>query len=422
MKVLWFANTPCGSVRRSVAGTTFGSWLVSLEDELKKRPGIELNVAFLSPSENEPFVWDGVRYWPVYDPLPSNPVLRVLSRRRPQSLVDAARLRRFEEIVRSCGPDIIHVHGTEESFGLIGGAVSDIPVVFSIQGLLGPISEKYFAGIPSETAFKADTLQERLRAVGIRDDWKRLLFRAERERRYLTAARYVLGRTSWDSSCTLSYSPSRQYFTVNELLRGEFRENLWKGGSTDRRLRLVTTVSCGLYKGYETLLRIAASLVSAGADFEWNVIGSIPDKLKTLSETVAGVRSEDLPIVFHGLCDASGMCEVMASCDVFVQVSHIENSPNSLCEAMMLGMPVIASAVGGTSSLLDDGVEGLLYDDGCVPDAVRAVLELGSDPERTRGMGAAARKRALARHDGDRVVGELLSAYEKIIGDAGKDI
>lgn len=40
--------------------------------------------------------------------------------------------------------------------------------------------------------------------------------------------------------------------------------------------------------------------------------------------------------------------------------SHIENSPNNLCEAMILGMPCIATDAGGTSTLLSNMKDGLL--------------------------------------------------------------
>ena len=55
---------------------------------------------------------------------------------------------------------------------------------------------------------------------------------------------------------------------------------------------------------------------------------------------------------------------LLMTADVYVQVSHIENSPNSLCEAMLAGVPVVASYPGGTASRVQDLVHGGLVQDG----------------------------------------------------------
>ena len=51
----------------------------------------------------------------------------------------------------------------------------------------------------------------------------------------------------------------------------------------------------------------------------------------------------------------------MLKSDIFVSASHIENSPNNVAEAMILGMPCIATFAGGTSSYIEDNKNGILY-------------------------------------------------------------
>lgn len=55
------------------------------------------------------------------------------------------------------------------------------------------------------------------------------------------------------------------------------------------------------------------------------------------------------------------MCEQYIKSNVFVSASTIENSPNSLGEAMLVGCPVISSDVGGVKNMLIHGVEGFIY-------------------------------------------------------------
>jgi glycosyltransferase involved in cell wall biosynthesis len=96
--------------------------------------------------------------------------------------------------------------------------------------------------------------------------------------------------------------------------------------------------------------------------------------------------------------------------------SHIENSPNNLCEAMILGMPCIATFVGGTGSLLNDGHEGILIQDGDPWSMAGAIVELKEEFDRAISMGEHARKRALIRHDKDRIASELQGIYSNILG------
>ena len=57
------------------------------------------------------------------------------------------------KVVKESQPDLIHVHGTEECFGLIQ-SFCKIPIVISLQGILSPYTEKFFSGIPQSIAIK----------------------------------------------------------------------------------------------------------------------------------------------------------------------------------------------------------------------------------------------------------------------------
>jgi glycosyltransferase involved in cell wall biosynthesis len=66
-------------------------------------------------------------------------------------------------------------------------------------------------------------------------------------------------------------------------------------------------------------------------------------------------------ITFTGELDEKQICQQFLRANVFVSASNIENSPNSLGEAMLLGVPCVASAVGGVQTLLKENVEGFIY-------------------------------------------------------------
>jgi glycosyltransferase involved in cell wall biosynthesis len=99
---------------------------------------------------------------------------------------------------------------------------------------------------------------------------------------------------------------------------------------------------------------------------------------------------------------------------MYVMASHIENSSNSLCEAMILGMPCIATYAGGTASLLKDNEDGILIQDGDPWSLSGAILELYNNPQKAVDYGKNARNKALIRHDKERIATDLLAIYRTI--------
>lgn len=418
MRVLWFSLTPCGSVRRHGGKVTMGSWMISLEDEVKKIDGITLSVAFFSSKNESPFIYDGVTYYPMYEEKNrQNAFERIFSRFQTLDSSDKKRLPLMLNVIQENTPDIIHIHGTEESFGLVQKYVKNIPVVFSIQGIITPYTEKFFSGIPADFIKKKEPIQYKLRGLSYLNDYKKMLFKSCRELEYLRRAKYILGRTAWDRNITGLFNPRREYYIVNEVLRLPFYNAKWSKDSFGEPIQIVSTVSIGVYKGYETLLKAARLLCEYAAfSFKWNIIGYDKDnRCAKLSEELTGINPGDCHIEFSGIVPAEEMVRILLGSDIYCHVSHIENSPNSVCEAMILGMPIIASFAGGTPSLLEDDKEGLLYQDGDPYSLAGKIVSLVSDISYAKLLGQNARARALARHNPGNVANELMFSYTEIL-------
>lgn len=413
MRVLWFTNTPCGSMRRTIGQSTSGSWLISLEDEIKINPDIELAVVYPSDKNEPPFKYDESQYFPIYNGHSLNPLKRLLKRYFHKD--NSKMVKQYLSAINTYKPDIIHIHGTEFDFTEIISYITDIPIVVSIQGILSPYVEKYFSGIPENIALSADTLSERIRKVGYKNNYNLFLVNAARERKNLKRVNYIIGRTTWDYSVTGLLSPNREYFHSDECMRDSFYHNEWKGGLSESSVALVTTMSPPIYKGFETILGAAELLKERGLLFEWHIIGNIPEKIKRMSEKYTGFKIEECPLIFHGVLDEYKMCDILKESDIYIQTSHIENSPNSLCEAMLVGLPSIASYVGGTPSLLEDGVTGLFYQDGDIYSLAGRICELINNPRLAVSLGKKAREIALERHDRTTIAKKLERIYSEII-------
>jgi glycosyltransferase involved in cell wall biosynthesis len=150
-------------------------------------------------------------------------------------------------------------------------------------------------------------------------------------------------------------------------------------------------------------------------EIEWRVAGVAPYSL--LDKVVRRKLKGNYPkagLMLLGNLDEKRLLERMMEADIFVLPSHIENSPNSLCEAMIIGMPCITTLAGGSSSLLRDKTEGLVIQEGDPWSMAGSILEMASNEEMAIEYGVRARERALQRHDRSKIVDDLLQIYNQI--------
>jgi glycosyltransferase involved in cell wall biosynthesis len=413
MKVLWFSLSPCSSTKRFGKEKLIQGWMISLENAIKH--SISLEIAYASDREEAPFDYEGVRYYPIF--LKGKSIKdKFKNIYGSQADKDKELLPLLKNTIEQSNPDIVHIHGTESFFCSVTKAIIDKPIVYSIQGFLAPIAEQYFAGFPLSELKKHDTLKSRLLNKSTIAKYNKFLYDVERERVALESADNIIGRTKWDCAISRLYNPNASYYTVNEILRPPFYIALWEKEAFNKRLTIISTLSPGVYKGYETLLKAAALLKRyASFEFEWRVIGCTNNStmVKT-AEEMTGLNSANCNIRLLGMKNAEELAQELKAADLYCHTSHIENSPNSVCEAMILGMPVIATFVGGTDSMLEHEKEGILYQDGDSYALAAYIVYMRDNFENAAAMGKKARERALKRHDKQQIVNDLLTIYKKI--------
>ena len=101
--------------------------------------------------------------------------------------------------------------------------------------------------------------------------------------------------------------------------------------------------------------------------------------------------------------------------DIFVLPSHVEGMSNALLEAMATGLPVIATRVGASESMIDDARNGLLVNTGKPAELATALRRLIADPTLRARLGREARSTILDHFSIGRVVDRLESAYEELM-------
>ena len=165
------------------------------------------------------------------------------------------------------------------------------------------------------------------------------------------------------------------------------------------------------FKGFDLILK-TAKLLKDKVDFIWMVYGisqynEWQDKLDILAETVN--------IKLMGVVDESALISSILSSNIFVHPSYIDNSSNSVCEAQLLGIPVISTNVGGIPSLIEEGKTGFLVPANDPYQLASKIIKLHSTPELAISIGHNASIVARNRHDKHQIYSDLYDVYKTIM-------
>ncbi len=415
MKILWFTNTPCSASEKLYSDYNRGGWLASLEKEITNNDEVELHISFFSNQKIEPFLYKRTYYHPIFRKNKRSKFFRYASRLFDRELNDKIEINNLLSIIDSVKPELIHIHGTEENFGLISKYIN-IPIIISIQGLLNSIVEKFYSGIPYSIANKYESLSKKILLTSSKYSIRQLKYKAKRECEILKNCSYIIGRTTYDYKITKILSPFNKYYIVNEILRPVFYINEWSKKINEKK-RIVSILGDETYKGFETILKTAEILLTyPNMNFEWHIAGiNKKSSIVTISEKWLKTNHLSLNIKLLGNLNDTALVDLLKFSDIYCQVSHIENSPNSLCEAMILGVPSIASFSGGTSSILENNVEGILVQDGDPFVLAGSIIELSEDFIKAKRFGEHARIKALKRHDKTFISNEIIKIYKSLV-------
>jgi len=145
-------------------------------------------------------------------------------------------------------------------------------------------------------------------------------------------------------------------------------------------------------KGFDDLVRAARLVVDRMPGVGFLLVGDGPLREPIAAAVRAAGLEPNLALAgFRGDLD-----RLMASADLFVQSSHTEGLPNVVLEAGACAIPIVATAVGGTGEVLEDGAQGRLVPPHRPDELARSIVEVLSDPATAHRMGEEARRRIQA--------------------------
>lgn len=415
MRVLWIGGFGLKSLNdNNTSGYNGGGWLASLKKEIIKCSDVTLGIAFCKEHCFQKVVQDNISYYvvPNYHKSRKDKYLDFIHIKDVTR--DEIQWSHYENqlkmVIDDFKPDVIEIFGSEFYFSLAARVSKHIPTVLHFQGIL---SLYIYIFLPPGIS----KWQYIMSGKGLRGKYNNFQYlaywqrSAYREKAVLKAVPHVIGRTDWDKQAIAVLNPNAKYHYGGEILRDVFYEN--KERTIPSKITISSTISFPTYKGYDVILKVANILKNElHLDFVWNVYGNInPDFM----EKQVGLRHEGVDVRLCGVASPTQLRDALLESTMYFHPSYTENSPNSVCEAQILGVPVVASRVGGTDSLVEHGKTGFLYP---VTDPYMAayyIKYLVDNPKENVAIGNAAKQVATVRHDKKKIVNELMETYQEMI-------
>lgn len=420
MNILWITYDIFDSIKSLVNGkpSTGRPWVQPLFKNLNKVDGI--NIATITPVINgnhQKIEADSSTHFII----PKNKVLDDLK-------MSKNTISSFLDIINNFKPDIIHIHGTEISYGLLRKYVdSSIPIVCSIQGIIPPCSAFLKQSVANIEYKSHRSLKNLLGRGGVNGALRKWTRYTPIEKEIYRINQYFIGRTLWDKAYTNAYNPTAAYYHGEELLRPSFYTTRWDIDTCERH-RIFISSSAYALKGFHVLIKAAGILKKKYPNLK--IVSPLASIKKNRSEITDLLISEDYSnylkqeIKNQGLEDniilkqnltEKEMSQEFKKAHVFVLPSFLENSPNSLGEAMLIGTPSVVSPAGGVLSIVKDEVSTLIFpnDDHIV--MAYQIDRLFSSDDLAKEISANASKIAEKRHNVTNTVSQYIGIYESVI-------
>ena len=421
MKVLWLINSATPEIAKAAGmnSSVKEGWISGLYKNIKGK--VQLAICF--PQMVSPEIirgqLDGDEFFGFY------------KKQDKPYVYDRDVELQLKRIIEEVKPDMVHIAGTEYDHALAMVRAYNKPekTLVTIQGLTSVYEKHYMASLPAKVQGKS-TFRDLVKRDNLVSDKIHYKMRGAMEEEVIRSSGNIGGRTEWDMACTERLNPKARYFHLGEILRSSFYEDSsWKYDKCEKHSIFV---SQGYYpiKGLHHMIEAMADILRFYPDAKLYVGGGVTlntdglkQKLKQKNYQrylVKLIKEYNLSsnIVFLPSLSEKEMKERYLKSNVFVSPSSIENSPNSLGEAMILGVPVVASDVGGVSDMLTHKEEGFVYQSDApymlAHYCIRTFRECDANASALKDRLSKAKTHASISYSREKNVSDLVAAYEKI--------
>ncbi len=405
MNVLWIVNVELPKIAERFGRTNvYAGWLETMSKQLAENENINLYVAGVTPVEYRAVIVDGISYY---------------------GFENGKEEKLFRDVIENIKPDIIHVWGTEyvhikPLLKVLKATDSIDKTVVSIQGLVSECSKYYNAGLPADVINKNVRIG-RIKRTSLKQESLEMGKRGENEVRFFKEVKHCIGRTSYDKNVVTRINPEIKYHYCSESMREPFYDGAWDYDKCEKNKIFFSQTHWPL-KGVHECIRALGIVKKEIQDIHLNALGHKPlspesIRLKSYDEYLDKlIRDNNLEdsINWLGTLTAEQMKGQYLKANIFVCSSALENSSNSVAEAMLLGVPVIASDVGGMRDIISDGEDGVLYQHESERDLQLNIIKALKDNKKAAFLGENAKKHAGIKYNREENLKALLKIYSEI--------
>jgi len=188
----------------------------------------------------------------------------------------------------------------------------------------------------------------------------------------------------------------KKFITIipNQVVKSEFQKNIY----SEKITNIIAVGRLVQQKDHETLINAFYKLSINYPDLTLTIYGEGAER-KNLENLITSLNLQN-NIYLPGAI--KNIQEALIKADLFIFPSHYEGFPNALCEAMAVGLPVIASNCSGNVDIIRDGIDGRLFPIGDINALTKIALELLSDPKQCKELAENA-KQVCERFHPDRI-------------------
>ena len=411
MNILFFAP-PAFTLQTENKGS--GNWVSSLINALKTyaKKSIQITVAVFDPSTQrlDHVEIQGVTYARIPVEKPDNTFAKFRKSWFGHHQQEEKKAQ-YLSVIENVKPDLIQLFGIEHDYISILGETR-IPIVIHLQGMRGPY---WLKDMSSRRFNKTFSLREMVSGQSDAALEKKIRRRLEREESLYKHIQYFFGRTDWDRYFARAVAPDAVYMYCQEIMRESFYNTCWEMPSQNQVFQIYSTLSASPRKNVDIIYRADQLLRKhhPRLNVVWKIGGLNSSSAIYQKIRKSGLDSERVKLL--GKLDAKEIISHMKSSHLYVFPSSIDNSPNSLQEAMLAGMPVVATHAGGVSSLVEHNQTGILIPEGEPYALAGAVSELSVHRTKMIQLGKNAREVAVKRNSPKYVVESLLKGYTRIL-------
>ena len=408
MRILWTVNTLMPEVanRLGIKGSHAISWVEAMSTRLRNNPDIILAIA--SPGNVDKLVVQKI----------DNIFFYVF----PNIDKDF-----WGEIIEDFCPDLIHAYGTEQKHNYyLVKYHKEIPTIVSLQGILTEYQHHYYAGIDFSDMIKYISIKSWFLKDGFFSGRRDFIKRSIIEQNILKEVKYVEGRSTWDRVSALRINPNLQYHYCPRLIRSPFYGANWTVNKMEPHSIFVHQGNYPI-KGLHFVFKAISQLRNEYPGIKLYIAGNAYFQPKTLKQKLLQngyikylnqlIKELDISsnIFFTGYLSPKELANKLEQVNVVIIPSSIENAPNSLAEAQLVGTPCIASFVGGNMDMMDHKKDGFLYcynEPNMLAEYIRQIFESENLANK---ISENAKVTALKRHNPEFLEKRLLEIYHNLL-------